>query len=100
MKTKSLDETALSRLAYTGYLHGRICGCLPESSPLRERLASRYAAPRQSPVEPMGFLIGLRDAAGIIKSPAALLDVAHRVLDLAKAPPRRKRRPDTRWGSR
>lgn len=61
-KSETLDESTLSRLAHAAYIHGRLASCLPESSPLREKLASGSTAPRQSPVEPLSFLSGLRDA--------------------------------------
>lgn len=102
-QTPKIDENTLSQLAYAGYIHGRLASCLPEASPLREKLATRYAAPRQSPVEPLCYLVGLRDAAGIIQGPAALLDVVHRTLELAEAKQPQKRRPrrrDQRWGAR
>lgn len=99
-KSTRLDETRLGNIAYTAYLHGRIAGAATPCSPLRDKLARRYAEPHQSPVEPLAYLIGLRDHDGVIKSPSALLEVAHNVLELAEAKPvRRKRRPDTRWSA-
>lgn len=98
-KNTSPDEKTLGDLAHLAYIHGRLATWLPEPDPLRVRMAASYLpeAGRQ-PVESYCYLYGLLTAGEAVLDRSALLDAVH---DHVFGPaPRRRPRPDTRWGAK
>lgn len=81
-KTTRLDESALSRLAYAGYLCGRLAGSVNPESPARAALVQRYSAPSRQPCEVYTFLLGLRESGCPLSSPEELLATAYRELGM------------------